>query len=128
MPKKETGRPAAADDAVLICNMTRPSRPCSGPQRSGTEMIVVGHEKCFVDLIVAHNPNVIDLEMGLPAYSNAPGKNRAPRIDLRGARTERWLVARSILWEAKLVDDGVREMLQEGPRCAESRRPACGLH
>jgi hypothetical protein len=65
----------------------------------------VGHEKRFVDLIVAHNPNVIDLEMGLPAYSKAPGKNRAPRMDLVALEPNGgwWQV---VFWEAKLVDDG----------------------
>jgi hypothetical protein len=65
----------------------------------------VGHEKRFVDLIVAHNPNVIDLEMGLPAYSKAAGKNRAPRMDLVAleAKGGWWQI---VFWEAKLVDDG----------------------
>jgi hypothetical protein len=38
----------------------------------------VGDEKRFVDDVVAWNPNVIDLEMGLPAYSSAPGERTAP--------------------------------------------------
>ena len=63
----------------------------------------VGHEKGFVDLLVAHNPNVIDLEMGLPAY--APAKNRAPRMDLVALEPAGgwWQI---VFWEAKLADDG----------------------
>ncbi len=61
-----------------------------------------GDEKRFVDLVVAHNPDVIDLEMGLPAHS---GENRAPRMDLVAIEPWRdwWRV---VFWEAKLVGDG----------------------
>ncbi|HZL50018.1 MAG TPA: hypothetical protein VFC37_03625 [Terracidiphilus sp.] len=65
----------------------------------------VGREKRFVDFVLAHNSNVIDLEMALPAYSKIPGKRpRAPRIDLVALeRFEgRWRVA---FWEVKLVGD-----------------------
>lgn len=41
----------------------------------------IEHEERFVDLVVAHNSDVIDLEMGLPAYSKIPEERRAPRID-----------------------------------------------
>jgi hypothetical protein len=65
----------------------------------------VRHEKRFVDLVVAHNPNVIDLEMGLPAYSKIPGENRAPRMDLVAIeRVGGWW--QIVFWEAKLDDDG----------------------
>lgn len=62
-----------------------------------------GKEKRFVDLVVAQNPNIIDLEMGLPAYSN--GKQSAPRMDLVGLEPvgNGW---RIVFWEAKLVGDG----------------------
>jgi len=64
-----------------------------------------GHEKRFVDLVVAHNANVIDLEMGLPAYSKDPKERRAPRIDLLNLEPcEGWW--RIASWEAKLVGDG----------------------
>jgi hypothetical protein len=65
----------------------------------------IGVEKRFVDLVVAYNPDVIDLEMGLPAYSKIPEERRAPRIDLVALEPcdSRWRVA---LWEAKLVGDG----------------------
>jgi hypothetical protein len=61
-------------------------------------------EKRCVDLVVAHNPNVIDLEMGLPAYSKDPGKNRAPRVDLVVIEpcSGRWRV---VFWEVKRVGD-----------------------
>lgn len=65
----------------------------------------IGREKRFVDLVVAHNSEVIDLEMGLPAYSKIPEERRAPRIDLVALEPCEglWRVAS---WEAKLVGDG----------------------
>jgi len=65
----------------------------------------VGEEKCFVDAIVARNPNVIDLEVGLPAYSNVREERRAPRMDLVALEPigHSW---RIVFWEAKLVGDG----------------------
>lgn len=65
----------------------------------------IEHEKRFVDLIVAHNSDVVDLEMGLPAYSKIPEERRAPRMDLVALEpNERgWRV---VLWEVKRVGDG----------------------
>lgn len=65
----------------------------------------IGLEKRFVDLVVAHNPDVIDVEMGLPAFSEVPKERRAPRIDLVSLEPHegRWRV---VLWEVKLVGDG----------------------
>lgn len=62
----------------------------------------IGTEKRFVDLIVAHNSEVIDLEMGLPAY--IPEEPRAPRMDLVALEPHEsgW---RIVLWEVKLVSD-----------------------
>jgi hypothetical protein len=65
----------------------------------------VGKEKRFVDLIVARNPDTIDLEMALPAYSLDPKERIAPRMDLvalEPAGDDRW---RIVFWEAKLVGD-----------------------
>lgn len=65
----------------------------------------IGTEKRFVDLIVAHNSDVIDLEMGLPAYiSEEP---RAPRMDLVALEQLEGHenVWRVVLWEVKLVGD-----------------------
>lgn len=61
-----------------------------------------GREKRFVDLIVSHNRDVIDLEMGLPAYSL---ERRAPRIDLLALEHSegQWQI---VSWEVKLVGDG----------------------
>jgi hypothetical protein len=62
----------------------------------------IGREKRFVDLVVAHNHDVIDLEMGLPAYSQG---SSAPRIDLLALEhcEGSWQI---VSWEAKLVGDG----------------------
>jgi hypothetical protein len=64
----------------------------------------VGKEKRFVDLIVARNPDTIDLEMALPAYSLDPKERKAPRMDLVALEPvgDRWQI---VFWEAKLVDD-----------------------
>jgi hypothetical protein len=75
----------------------------------------IGTEKRFVDFVVAHNSNVIDLEMGLPAYSKIPEERSAPRIDLVALEPcEGWW--RVALWEAKLVGDG-------RARCREDEIP-----
>jgi hypothetical protein len=64
----------------------------------------VGLEKKFVDLVVARNPNVIDLEMGLPAYSTSPKERRAIKMDLVALEStdHGWQI---VFWEAKLADD-----------------------
>lgn len=58
-----------------------------------------GAEKKFVERIVAANPNVIDLEMGLPAQQ---GKNSATRMDIVALEKldDGWQV---VFWEAKMV-------------------------
>ena len=62
-------------------------------------------EKRFVDLIVARNPNVIDVEMGLPACSTSLNERRAPRMDLVALEPigHGWQI---VFWEAKLAGDG----------------------
>ena len=74
-----------------------------------------GEEKRFVEEVVAVSPDVVDLEMALPAIDLPPdvapvgpdGKRLrvAPRIDLVALEPAGpgWRLA---LWEAKLVDDG----------------------
>jgi hypothetical protein len=71
-----------------------------------------GEEKPFVDLIVSRNENVIDLEMGLPAYDNV---RNAPRMDLVGLEPadDQWRV---VFWEVKLVGDGRARCLEGEPR------------
>lgn len=60
-----------------------------------------GEEKKAVDKIVAVNPDVIDLEMGLPAWA---GQDSATRMDL--VAIERRAVGPTLVfWEAKLVSD-----------------------
>jgi hypothetical protein len=61
----------------------------------------IGKEKRFVDMIMARNPDTIDLEMALPTYSK---ERKAPRMDLVALEPagNRW---RIVFWEAKLVDD-----------------------
>ncbi|MGH6794724.1 MAG: hypothetical protein ACREDM_01485 [Methylocella sp.] len=62
----------------------------------------IGDEKQFVDQIVARNPNVVDLEMALPAYD--PKEKTAPRMDLVALEPvgDRW---RIVFWEVKLAGD-----------------------
>ena len=89
-----------------------------------------GGEKKFVDLVVARNPNTIDLEMALPAYSVDPTKRHAPRMDLVAIEPvgERWQI---VFWEAKLVDDGrARCRGKAAPRSLNSSRNTpvgCGM-
>ena len=63
-----------------------------------------GDEKRFVDLVVARNPDVIDLEMGLPAYSMSPDERRAVKMDLVALELTKqgW---RIMFWEVKLAAD-----------------------
>jgi hypothetical protein len=65
----------------------------------------VGNEKRFVDLVVARNPDTIDLEMALPAYSLDRKERNAPRMDLVALEPagDRWQI---VFWEAKLAQDG----------------------
>lgn len=64
-----------------------------------------GREKYFVDLAVAHNDSVVDLEIGLPRLVGAEGG--APRMDLAlleqsGSNGQ----VKVVFWEAKTIDDG----------------------
>lgn len=60
-----------------------------------------GAEKRIVDAIVAANPGVIDLEMGMPDWCD---QGYAPRMDL--VMLERGSAGmRVVLWEVKLVND-----------------------
>jgi hypothetical protein len=62
----------------------------------------VGEEKRCVDELVASNPSIIDLEMGLPA---AGERKTAQRMDC--VALERGPDAIHIVfWEAKMIDDG----------------------
>jgi hypothetical protein len=67
----------------------------------------VHKEKQFVDLVVARNPDTIDLEMALPAYLPDPKERKAPRMDLVALEClgngKGWRV---VFWEAKLVTNG----------------------
>jgi len=64
----------------------------------------LSREKRFIDLVVARNPDTIDLEMGLPYDSDVPATVRAPRMDLVALESagNRW---RIVFWEAKLVNN-----------------------
>jgi len=62
-------------------------------------------EKRFVDELIAANPGVIDLEMGLPA-SDLPGSERvAPRMDLVVAQIASDGVTSIAFWEAKCANN-----------------------
>ncbi len=60
-----------------------------------------GPEKCGVDLVVGNNPTVIDLEMGMPAWS---GKKSALRVDM--AALDASGEPKVVLWEAKPLNSG----------------------
>ena len=64
-----------------------------------TAATYVGAEKAFVDDLIAANPNVIDLEMGLPAQT---GSRSAPRMDLVVVQPD----ASIAFWEAKFSGNG----------------------
>ena len=61
-----------------------------------------GSEKQFVDQVVGCNVEVIDLEMGLPAFDQ---RRRAPRIDLVAIEPISNRTANIAFWEVKLADD-----------------------
>jgi hypothetical protein len=89
--------PEHGPERLVACNSIREWISNANPK--------IGTEKRFVDFVVAHNSDVIDLEMGLPAYSKIPEERSAPRIDLVALEPfEGWW--RVALWEAKLVGDG----------------------
>jgi hypothetical protein len=59
-------------------------------------------EKRFVDRLIASNPSVIDLEMGLPAGEAVAGEGKsAPRMDLVVAQGEYGKPRQIAFWEAK---------------------------
>lgn len=60
-----------------------------------------GVEKKFVDKVVAENPNIIDLEMGLPAWRE---QKTAPRMDIVEIETS-GNGRRVVFWEAKRISD-----------------------
>lgn len=60
-----------------------------------------GKEKMAVDAIVAANPNIIDLEMGLPAWEQSSVASRIDFVTLERDDDRRNIV----FWEAKLDSD-----------------------
>lgn len=69
---------------------------------TGDKVGYAGPEKVFVDQLVAANPNVIDLEMGLPAWGD---QKTAPRMDLVAIETSSTKGRKVVFWEAKRVTD-----------------------
>lgn len=62
-------------------------------------------EKRFVDDLIAANPGVIDLEMGLPA-GDSPGSDRvAPRMDVVVAQAANGASPAIAFWEAKCANN-----------------------
>lgn len=62
-------------------------------------------EKCFVDELIAANPGVIDLEMGLPASDLPDSERVAPRMDLVVAQHEGGEPLSICFWEAKCANN-----------------------
>jgi hypothetical protein len=74
-----------------------------------------GGEKLFVDELVAHNANVIDLEAGLPADPELWDEKSAPRMDLVALEPcgNHWKL---VFWEAKLVTNPEARCEGESPK------------
>jgi len=71
-----------------------------------TAVTYASAEKRFVDDLVAANPGIIDLEMGLPA-SDLPGSERvAPRMDLVIVKVGDDASPTIAFWEAKCANNG----------------------
>jgi hypothetical protein len=74
-------------------------------------------EKRFVDDLIAANPGVIDLEMGLPA-SDLPGSDRvAPRMDLVLVQVASNGSPAIVFWEAKCANNS--EVRASGEKAAK---------
>jgi hypothetical protein len=65
-----------------------------------------GAEKTFVDKLVSCNPNIIDLEMGLPGFLPENSQKKvAPRMDLVAIEQKNGQDT-IIFWEAKMMRNG----------------------
>lgn len=73
-------------------------------------------EKRFVDDLVAANPGVIDLEMGLPASAGLVGKPVAPRMDLVVAQSTASESISIAFWEAKCANNSELRARVNKPR------------
>ena len=62
-------------------------------------------EKCFVDDLIAANPGVIDMEMGLPASDLPDSERVAPRMDLVVAQRAGDEALSICFWEAKCANN-----------------------
>jgi hypothetical protein len=69
-----------------------------------------GNEKIFVDDVVEENPSIIDLEMGLPAWTVV---RAAPRMDMVALEAYAEMAVKIVFWEAKLIDN---DELVSGPQ------------
>ena len=71
-----------------------------------TAVTYASAEKRFVDDLVAANPGIIDLEMGLPASDLPRSERVAPRLDLAIAQGTRDTPSTIAFWEAKCANNG----------------------
>ncbi|PTR12062.1 hypothetical protein ACN9JG_21355 (plasmid) [Cereibacter azotoformans] len=69
-------------------------------------------EKTFVDEVISHNPNVIDVEMAMPGVLNDNGNPTAPRMDIVALEPhgDGWQL---VFWEAKLSRNDEAKSLTE---------------
>lgn len=80
-----------------------------------TAVTYASAEKRFVDDLVAANPGIIDLEMGLPA-SDLPGSERvAPRMDLVIVQVTDDASPTIAFWEAKCANNGELRASEDNP-------------
>ena len=80
-------------------------------------MTYASAEKCFVDELIAANPGVIDLEMGLPASDLEGSERVAPRMDLVLAQREGGEPLSIGFWEAKCANNS--ELRASGSNAAK---------
>lgn len=75
-------------------------------------------EKTFVDEVISHNINVIDVEMAMPGLTNKKGKRIAPRMDIVALEPHGagWQL---VFWEAKLIGNGETRAKKGDPRVLE---------
>jgi hypothetical protein len=82
-----------------------------------------GFEKKGVECVIAANPNIVDLEMGIPAWpeqatdASTPERTTkfAPRMDVVALESSDEGRVRAVFWEAKTLRDGRLRSSRDSP-------------